>query len=71
VVLSHPYESTHPGIGRRVETKDGKGEGFLEEILTVKAELQEFFLKYLDVLPVLSNWVGYNPDISRLFSSLK
>jgi len=32
VVLSHPYESTHPGIGRRVETKDGKGEGFLEEI---------------------------------------
>ena len=28
----HPYKSTHPGIGRRVETKDGKGEGFLEEI---------------------------------------
>ena len=39
-----PMSQTHPGIGRRVETKDGKGEGFLEEILTVKAELQAFSL---------------------------
>ena len=35
----HPCESIHPGIGRRVETKDGKGEGLWKIFFIVKAKL--------------------------------